>query len=152
MKTIILGLGNPILSDDAVGIRIAHDLKEKIPSLEVIEEGEVGIALLDQVIGYDKLVIIDSIRTGKGRAGELYKLELKDLKPTLDLSSSHGIDIATALEMGQRLGYRIPKHISIYAVEVKDNTAFVERCTEDVEERIPFILRQLVEEEKLRLV
>ncbi|MBC8429515.1 MAG: hydrogenase maturation protease [Dehalococcoidia bacterium] len=149
MKTIILGLGNPILTDDAVGFRMVQELKEEIPDLEVSEVSEAGIALLDYVIGYDKLIIIDSIKTGKGKPGELYKLELEDLKPTMDFSSSHGVDIATAFKVGEGLGYRMPKHVSIYAVEVRDNTTFGERCTEEVEERIPFIVRQIIEEEKL---
>ncbi len=149
MKTLILGLGNPILTDDAVGIRIAQELKQGIPDLEVVGASEAGIALLDYVIGYDKLVIIDSIRTKKGKPGEFYKLELEDLKPTMDFSSSHGIDIATALKIGEGLGYTMPRQVSIYAVEIRDNTTFGEKCTEEVEERIPFIVRQIVKEERL---
>jgi hydrogenase maturation protease len=149
MKTLILGLGNPILTDDAVGIRIAQELRQEIPNLEVIEASEAGIALLDHMIGYDRLVIIDSIRTENGKAGDLYKLELEDLKPATALSSSHGIDIATAFKLGRELGYKMPMHISIYAVEIRDNTTFGEKCTHEVEARIPFIVRQIVEEERL---
>ena len=149
MNTLILGVGNSILTDDGVGIKIAHKLKERNPELEVTETSEAGIALLDLIAGYDKLIIIDSIKTEKGKPGELYKLELEALKPAANLSSSHGIDIATAYEIGQRLGYRMPKYISIYAVEIKDNTTFGEKCTEEVEGRIPFIAEQIMEEEKL---
>jgi len=149
MKTIILGLGNPILTDDAVGIRIAQELKGEIPDLEVRGVSEAGIALLDHVAGYDKLIILDSIETGKGKPGELYKLELEDFKPAMDFSSSHSVDIATAFKVGEGLGYKMPKHVSIYAVEIRDNTTFGEKCTEEVEERIPFIVRQIIEEEKL---
>lgn len=149
MNTLILGVGNSILTDDGVGIKIAHKLKERNPELEVTETSEAGIALLDLIVGYDKLIIIDSIKTEKGKPGELYKLELEALKPAANPSSSHGIDIATAYEIGQRLGYRMPKYISIYAVEIKDNTTFGEKCTEEVEGRIPFIAEQIIEEEKL---
>ena len=124
MNTLILGVGNPILTDDRIGIKIAQKLKQKKPGLEVIETSEAGITLLDLIVGYDKLIIIDSIKTEQGKPGELYKLKLKDLKPTMDFPSSHSIDIATAFKLGQRLGYRMPKYISIYAIEVKDNTAF----------------------------
>jgi hydrogenase maturation protease len=149
MKTLILGVGNPILTDDGVGIKIAHKLKERKPELEVIETSEAGIALLDFIAGYDKLIIIDSIRTGKGKPGELYKLGLKALKPAANLSSSHGMDIATAYEIGQGLGYSMPKRISLYAVEIEDNTTFGEECTGEVEERIPLITEQIIGEEKL---
>jgi len=149
VSTLILGIGNPILTDDRVGIEIAHKIKEENPKLEVIETSEAGISLLDLVVGYDKLVIIDSIKTVNGKAGELYKLELEDLKPAKDFSSSHGIGIATAFKLGERTGYSMPKYISIYAVEVKDNTTFGEQCTEEIRERIPFITKQIIKGEKL---
>ena len=149
MNTLILGIGNPILTDDGVGIKIARKIKEGNPELEVIETSEAGIALLDLIAGYDKLVIIDSIKTGQEKPGEVYKLRLEDLKPAVDSASSHGVDIATAFELGRGLGYRMPKYISLYAVEIKDNTTFGEDCTEEVEERIPFIMSQIIEEEKL---
>jgi len=149
MKTLVLGLGNPILSDDAVGIRIAEELKEETPAQDVIGTSEAGLALLDYAAGYDKLVIIDSVMTKGGKAGELYKLELEDLKPGMSLSSSHGVDIATAFNLGEKLGYPVPRQVTIYAVEIADNTTLGEKCTPKVEERIPFIVRQIVEEERL---
>ena len=149
MKTLILGVGNPILTDDGVGIKIAQKCKEINPELEVIETSEAGIALLDLVAGYDKLIIIDSIKTGQGKPGEVYKLQLEELKLTMDFSSSHGIDIATAFELGQRLGYKMPKFVTVYAVEIKDNTTFAEGCTEGIAERIPFITKQIIEGEEL---
>jgi len=149
MKTLVLGLGNPILSDDAVGIRIAQGLKQEIPAQNVIGTSEAGVALLDYVVGYDRLVIIDSIMTKTGKPGELYKLELEDLTPAMNLSSSHGVDIATALTLGERLGYPMPKQVRIYAVEIKDNTTLGEKCTQEVEEMIPFIVRRIAKEEGL---
>ncbi len=149
MDTLILGIGNPILTDDRVGIKIARKLKEEKPELEVVETSEAGITLLDLIVGYNKLIIIDSIKTEKGKPGDLYKLELEDLKPAKDFSSSHGIGIATAFELGQRLGYSMPRHTSIYAVEIKDNTTFGEKCTREVKEKIPFITKQIIKGEKL---
>ena len=148
-NTLILGIGNPILTDDGVGIKIAGKIKEGIPELEVVETSEAGIALLDFIVGYDKLIVIDSIKTEQGKPGKVYKLELEDLKPAKDFASSHGIDIATVVELGQRLGYRMPKYISLYAVEIGDNTTFGEKCTEEVEKRIPFITKQIIEKERL---
>ncbi len=149
MKTLILGIGNPILTDDRVGIKIAQKLKEEKPELEVVETSETGITLLDLIVGYNKLIIIDSIKTEKGKPGDLYKLELEDLKPARDVSSSHGIGIATAFKLGETLEYSMPRDTSIYAVEIKDNTTFSEKCTQEVKERIPFIAKQIIKGEKL---
>ncbi len=149
MKTLILGFGNPILTDDAVGIRIAEELEREFPDITVEATSEAGLSILDEVTGYDKLVIIDSIKTGKGKPGELYKLELEDLKPRSDFSSSHGLDIATAFKLGEKLGYPLPHEVSIYAVEVKDNTTFGEGCTPELKQSIPLIVGQIIEEERL---
>jgi hydrogenase maturation protease len=149
-KTLVLGVGNPILSDDGIGLKIAQRLKEERPELEVIETSEAAVAVLDLMAMADceKLILIDSIKTG-GKLGELYRFEVADLKPAQDFSSTHGVDIATVLELGRRLGQRLPRHISIYAVEIDDNTTFGEECTEKVKARIPFIADQIIAKEKL---
>jgi len=149
MKTLILGLGNPILTDDGVGIEIAQEIGEERPDLEVVETSEAGLALLDYIVGHDKLIIIDSIKTENGRPGELYRLGLGDFNAAADLSFSHSVDIASAFKVGEGLGYKMPRSVSIYAIEVKDNSTFGQGCTEEVKKRIPFITRQILREEKL---
>ena len=151
MNTLILGVGNPILTDDGIGIKIARRLKQEKPDLEVIETSEAGMAILDliAIAGGDRLIIVDSIKTGQEKLGELYRFELEDLKPAKDFSSSHGVDIATAFELGQRLGYSLPRHICLYAVEIQDNTTFGEECTEGVAEKIPLITKRIIEKEGL---
>ncbi len=65
--TIVLGIGNPILKDDSVGIKIARRLKDRVPGLEVVETAEVGLTLFDYAVNHDRLIIIDSIKAGKRR-------------------------------------------------------------------------------------
>ena len=149
MSTLVLGIGNPILTDDGVGINIAHRLKEKKPEVEAVETSETGFALLDLTAGYDRLIIIDSIQTEQGRPGELYRLELEDLKPDAEISSFHGVGIATAFALGRKLGYKVPEDVSLYAVEIRDNLTFGEECTEEVRGKIELIADQIIEEEKL---
>jgi hydrogenase maturation protease len=149
MRTLVLGIGNPILSDDGVGIEIARRLKERVPGITAEETNEAAVSLLDLIAGYDRLIVIDSIKTGQGRPGELYKLGLEDLGGNLDFASLHGMDIATAFEVGESLGCPMPRSVSIYAVEVKDNETFAERCTPEVADRIPLAVKQIIGEEKL---
>lgn len=149
MKTLILGIGNPILSDDAVGIRVAEGLKSQTPALDVVSTGESGLRLLEYVMGYDKLVIIDSVMTSGGKPGELYKLEIEGLKGATSLSLSHGVDLGTMMALGERLGYDMPQQVSVYAVEISDNTTFSEQCTEVVAQRLPQIVEKIAEEEGL---
>jgi hydrogenase maturation protease len=149
MNTLVLGMGNAILTDDGVGIAIARNLKERKPELDVVETSEAGLALLDFVVGYDRLIIVDSVKTGKAEPGELYKMEMGAMQPTSHLTSLHGVDIATAFKLGQELGYHMPQRVSIYAVEVKDNTSFGEECTDEVGGKLSLITEQIIGEEKL---
>jgi hydrogenase maturation protease len=140
MKTLLLGMGNPILCDDAVGVRLAHDFKEKLlgfPGLDVMEECSVGgLNLLDIFSGYDRVVVLDSIRTGTGSAGEWYYFTAEALRETLHLTNIHDANFATALELGRRTGVPLPelKDIHIFAVEAKDNLTFSDRMTPELEE------------------
>lgn len=149
MKTLILGLGNPILSDDGIGIRVARELKQKVKSAEVIEASVGGLSLLDYIQGYDKLIIVDSIKTEGGSPGDVYEMKPEDFTTTLHLSSLHGVNLSSAIEFGRQLGYEIPDIIKIYAIEVKDNLTFSEKCTDKVEASIPKIVKKIVVKEVL---
>jgi len=149
MKTLILGIGNPILTDDGVGLKVAQGIKEEKPDLDVELTCEAPIGLLDLIVGYDKVVIIDSIKTESGQPGELYQFKMEDFKPNMDFSSSHRMDIATAFEVGKHLRYKMPQSVSIYAIKTKDTLTFAEQCTKEVEKQIPSIVKQIIDEEKL---
>ena len=153
MKTLLLGLGNSILRDDAVGLKVVRVLGEKMTGKDVdVEEASfANIEILEAIGSYDRLIIVDSIKTGQGRPGELYSLSLEDLQTTLHLSCPHDINLATALELGKRLGMHVPGEIRIYAIEVEDNQTFSETCTPSVEEAIPRIVEEIAQRERLKL-
>ena len=144
MKTLVLGVGNPILTDDSVGICVANEIEKfSLPNVEVIETSLAGISLLDYVVKYERLIIIDSIKTEKEIPGTLYKLKLEDIGTSSAPSYSHGMNIRTAIELGRKLGYEIPKIIEIYAIEIEDNTTFGEECTPAVKSKIPGIVDEI---------
>ncbi len=138
LKTLILGLGNPILSDDSIGIRVAQAVGQDYcgEAVTVIEASQAGLNLLDLIAGYDKLILIDAIQTASGDVGEVYRLEASDLASTLHTGSPHDINLATALELGKRLGMDLPREIVVFAIEVKDVTTFSEECTLEVRRAI----------------
>jgi len=148
MKTLVLGIGNPILSDDGVGIKVAHEVGGKLndPQVTVAETSAAGLSLLDSIVGYDKVIIIDAIQTEKGRAGQIYRMETEDFSLTKHFSSPHQINLATALELGKMLDLAMPQKITIFAVEAKDITNFSEKCTPEVEQAIPEVVKMVLEE------
>jgi hydrogenase maturation protease len=149
MDTLVLGVGNPILTDDAVGFRVAHLLKEAKAELVVIETAEAGLTLLELVTSYERVIIIDSVKTGKNKPGTLYELTLKQIDPSWNFCSTHGIDIRMAFELGRKLDYKLPASLRIYGIEIEDNKNFGEKCTEEVEKSIPRIVQEIIKREKL---
>ncbi len=152
MKILVLGLGNPILTDDGVGIYVARELQGRsLPEGVVVEESSLsGFLLLDLLVDYQKAVIIDSIKTRQGKVGEIYRLTQEALKETVHLTSVHQLNLATVLKLGDSMGLSIPEEVVIYAIEVADNQTFSEGCTPLVQKAIPRAVR-LVEKELLRM-
>ena len=148
MKTLVLGLGNPILSDDSVGFRVIQQLKASFdtPDLILVESSASGLTLLDLISGYDKVIIIDAIKTGGGEAGKIYRLGAENLGAIRHSASPHDINLATALELGKKLGAALPQQIIIFAIEVVDVTTFSEKCTPEVEKAIPLAASIVAEE------
>lgn len=152
MKTLVLGLGNPIISDDGVGIYIAREVARQIEGrfsqeeVHITESSMAGLTLLDLLNGYNKAIIIDAIQTNRRKAGEIYRLEPKDFDNTRHASSPHDTNFATALELGRRLNLPLPTDIVIFAIEVEDVSTFSEECTPIVHKSIPACVDMVIEE------
>ena len=149
MRTIILGLGNPILSDDGVGNRVAQVLEDKLArrqDVTVMETSLSGLSLIDLLAGYDKAIIVDAIQTKEGKAGQVYRLAPDAFNNTRHASSPHDVNFATALELGNKLGIAMPKQIIVYAIEVSDTNSFGEEFTPKVKQAIPKCIKRIIKE------
>ena len=140
--TLVLGVGNPILSDDGVGIHVARILNERrFPGVEIDELPASGLELLDIIHGYERVIIIDSIKTDGGSPGDLYELREEDFEKTIHGSSPHGINIATALAMGRKIiPDQMPKEVLFFAIEAKDTVNLSEELTPEVASAVPAIV------------
>jgi hydrogenase maturation protease len=148
MKTLVLGLGNPVLSDDGVGIRIARRLEDRVDQREVtvMEASQAGLSILDLLAGYDRAIIVDAVQTVGGEAGQVHHFSPEVLDTARHAASPHDIDVGTALELGSRLGLPLPKQMVIFGVEAADVGTFSEECTAQVREAIPVCVEMIIEE------
>jgi len=149
VKTIIIGLGNPILSDDSVGIKVARVLKDRLNDwnspVEVAEAYAGGIRLMDVMVGYEKAIIVDAMVTGDSLPGTVRSISLSDLVSTRNIVSTHDTNLATALEMGKMLGLPLPSEIEIWGIEAVDVENFSEDLTEDVAKAVPILVQKIIE-------
>lgn len=134
-----MGIGNSILCDDGVGIRVAAEVRRRVsdPTITVAEAYDGGLSLVEAFLGYDHVILIDAIQTRNGTPGEVYDLCPEDLTSARHLSSPHQVSFATALDLGKTLGLAMPSRIDIVAIEVEDVTSFADTCTPRVEKAIP---------------
>jgi hydrogenase maturation protease len=141
----VLGLGNELLADDAIGIQAAGRLADALAGrAEVIATSEHGVALLDLLMGYEHLVVIDAIQTGRRPAGEVFELDIETLKPATSLSP-HYVGIPDLVELARRLGVAFPNDIRIIAVEVADPHTIGGAMTPEVAAALPELCRRAVE-------
>ncbi len=142
--TLIIGLGNPILTDDAVGWRVAQALRDSATellnaSVEITEACVGGLSLAEMMVGYQRVIVIDAIMTRGGVPGTVYQLKLSDLPGTLNTASAHDTNLITALAALRRYEAVVPADdaIEIVAIEAQDVLTFSEQCTPAVESSIP---------------
>ncbi len=146
MKTLILGLGNPILGDDALGLRVAALVRQRLPpgsAIEVDEEYWGGLRLMERLIGYDRAILVDAICTGTHAPGTILRLGPDDL-PTQHTASSHDVNLPTALQMGRALHLKIPDDIRIIAVEAANVLDFSEQCSPAVSAALPSVVERVL--------
>ena len=160
-KTLIIGLGNPILTDDGVGVKVAFELERLVdldahPELTITEASAGGLRLMEVILGYEKVVLIDAYyldpeTTSPGRIHHLSLDDLRAVSPTQHSTSAHDTSLVTALDAAQKLGYAIPQEFNIYAIEVENILDFSETPTPAVAAAIPIVVEQIIEELNLTL-
>jgi hydrogenase maturation protease len=147
MKTLIIGLGNPLLRDDSVGLRVVQMLREisaDHPNIVITEDYWGGLRLMEQMVGYDHAIIIDAICTG-APPGTIHLLSPEDI-PTQRSASAHDVNLPTALELGRQAGAHLPslKNINLVGIEAADVQTFDEDLSPEVEAALPEAVNQVL--------
>ena len=144
MTTLLLGLGNPLLRDDSVGLKVAQLLRPLLvdrPDITVDEDYWGGLRLMERMIGFDHAIIVDAIISG-AEPGTVHVLSPEDM-PTQRSMSAHDVNLSTALAVGREAGASLPnnEHIMLIGVEAADVQTFDEELSTEVKAAIPEVLR-----------
>jgi hydrogenase maturation protease len=146
-RVLVLGLGNDILTDDAVGLQVVRGLcghVRDLPGVDVQETTEMGLALLDFVVGYDDLVLVDSVHTGKFPPGYLHELGDEELK-TMPVMAPHFFGVGETLALGRKLGMKVPERARVLAVEVADPFTVSTEMTPALQAALPRLVERVLE-------
>jgi hydrogenase maturation protease len=145
-KTLVVGLGNPILGDDGVGWQVAEAVSDSIAAgngqlqavdIECFALG--GLSLMEHLVGYEKVIIIDSIQTRDGQQGQVYHLSLDDLPDfsTGHTTAAHDTSLQTAMQLGRTMGVDLPQEITLIGIEAKHVYDFSEELSPSVAAAVP---------------
>jgi hydrogenase maturation protease len=140
MKTLILGLGNPLLRDDSIGLQVVQELRpmlEMDPDIELDQDYWGGLRLMERMIGFERAIIIDAIQTG-AEPGTIHLLSPGDI-PTQRSASAHDVNLPTALEFGRQAGAQLPSEgqILLIGIEAEDVLTFDENLSPNVQQALP---------------
>ena len=137
MRTLVLGLGNDILADDAVGILAARALAGRLDAaVDVKETAEHGVALLDHLLGYERVILLDAIQTGSNEPGTILEIDPASLSAVY-APSPHYAGLPELLAIAEGLKLDFPRHFRIFAVEVADALTIGGAMTPAVRAAIP---------------
>jgi hydrogenase maturation protease len=138
-RTLIVGLGNPILGDDGIGWRVADSVRAIKPDVEVDCLALGGLSLMERLVGYERVIIVDSIQTRDGRIGQVYQFDLAEL-PDLSAghtTAAHDTSLQTAMRMGRAMGAALPNQVHVVCIEAERVYDFSEELTPQVAAAIP---------------
>ena len=138
--TRLLCLGNDILADDAFGISVAEQLRGRVPkTVDVVDSMESGFHLLDYLLGVDRVVVVDTVKTGGQPPGFVYELAEDDLE-IIPGNSPHYIGLFETLALGRGLGLDVATELIIIAVEAVDCMTVGGDMNPMVERAIPGVI------------
>ncbi|HEX6129533.1 MAG TPA: hydrogenase maturation protease [Candidatus Limnocylindria bacterium] len=142
-RTLVLGLGNPILGDDGIGWHVIDELERRLSrtaardeatGLELDRMAVGGLALMERLVGYERAVLVDALLDAQP-PGTVTTRPLAEVVSRLagHLDSAHDAPVTQALTAGRALGAQLPSSITVVGVSVRVVEEFGERLSPEVE-------------------
>jgi hydrogenase maturation protease len=138
---LVAGLGNPILGDDGVGWRVAERVRARLDDPAVVVEclSLGGLSLMEQLIGYERAIIIDALHNVAGAVGEVTCFPLAAL-PDLaggHTTAAHDTSLQTALRVGEAMGAALPAEITVVGIKAERVYDFSDTLSPAVAAAVP---------------
>ena len=145
--TVVVGLGNPLMGDDGIGVRVVEELRgRELPSgVRLADGGTTGLALVGLMEEYQRVIVVDAADMGQppGCVRKFAPSEVQ-FRTTGDMLSLHQVGFGEALALAEALGVS-PPELTIIGVQPK-RTAIGEELSPEVERAIPECIRMLLDE------
>jgi hydrogenase maturation protease len=146
--TLIICLGNPLMRDEGIGIRLASELSVHLadnPDIEVLDLGTGGFSVMHAIAGREKIIFVDCAIMGQ-EPGTMLRFTPEQVrsKKVLLRYSIHEGDLLNTLELSRRLG-ECPDDIVIFGIEPKQ-IADGEGLTGELQNNIQRYIQTILQE------
>ena len=139
-STLILALGNDLLGDDAVGIHAARELrKEYADAVDIVEAAVGGYALLDYIEGYERVLLLDAVATGRVKPGTVMELAREDFGPA-DSTSPHHVGLPEVFALADRLSIPLPHDFRIIVIEIRQPEVLSQSLSPEIQKALPALI------------
>ena len=130
-RTVVIGLGSPIMCDDAVGLKVSEAIESlRLPDVDTLQEAVGGLEILPMISGYRFAVIVDAILTGDYEPGTVLIFDPESFDCTIADAPAHDMNLATAIKIGRQMDSSVmPEIIKFVAIEVEDLQTMSEEMT-----------------------
>ena len=149
MKPIlIICLGNPLMRDEGIGIRLASELSVHLvdnPDVEVLDLGTGGLSVMHAIAGRKKIIFVDCAIMGQTPGTMLcFTPEQVRSKKVSMRYSLHEGDLLNTLELSQHLG-ECPEEVVIFGIEpeqIADGEGLSDELQNNIQQYIQTILQE----------
>jgi len=119
LQILILGLGNPLMTDDGIGIFVMKELKKLKwpPEVQLLEVGTSVFYYLEEISRSQHIIAIDALLAG-GNPGSLYRLNIDDVRNHKE-QDLHGLSLPGVIKWAKNIT-GLPETLTIYGLEPED--------------------------------
>jgi hydrogenase maturation protease len=147
MKILVLGIGNLVMTDDAIGVRVVQLIEERYRfpgQVTVLDGGTLGLDLLPRVAAAQRLLIIDALDTG-APPGTLVRLTGMEIPQALETRlSPHQMGLKDLLTVASLLGHS-PDETVLWGVQ-PESIQMALRLSAPVEAQLEPLVGKVLEE------
>jgi hydrogenase maturation protease len=154
LKTIVVGLGNPILGDDGAGWKVAQEVERLLASFGAGLGTDVavdycalgGLSLMESLVGYQAAILVDALALDQA-PGTVLSFPLEELpnQSAGHTTSAHDTSLQDALKMGASMGIELPDRIMIVGIAARRLYDFSESLSPEVAASVPMAAQKVLD-------
>lgn len=148
-KAALVGFGNDLHGDDAIGLIVArhiYDYLEDREAIDLLELSSSDFVVMERLIGYGRAVIVDALVTEEAEVGRVTRVDLPESSGYC-CGSPHAGGLSAALGLARKLGLAVPSPIAVYGIGIRQPPSFADSLSEELAARIPEIVESITRAE-----